>query len=297
MFRTIVVPLDDSPFAEQVLPWALSLAQRAGATLDLVRGHLLYALTQPSAAWAPFDPAAEADTKQEERAYLGAVARRLAGAARVSVTTTLVDGLEAEGILRRVREGRADLVVMATHGRGPLGRFFLGSVADVLVRETSVPVLLVRPRGVAPDLLPGPAVANVLVPLDGSRLAEQVLSPAADLARALLAPCTLLRVLEPSGIATESASLAAARTAAALVYLEAVADRLRGQGLPVRARVAVTAHPARAILSEARALEGTVITLATHGRSGVPRLVLGSVADQVIRTAPGPVLVYRPPTG
>jgi nucleotide-binding universal stress UspA family protein len=156
MFRTIVVPLDGSPFAEQALPWALRLARRAGATLELVRGHVLYALTQPAAAWAPFDPAAEADSKQEEWAYLDAIARRLAGAAPVSITRTLVDGLESEGILRRVREGRADLVVMATHGRGPLGRFFLGSVADVLVRETSVPVLLVRPRGGAPGLLSGP---------------------------------------------------------------------------------------------------------------------------------------------
>jgi nucleotide-binding universal stress UspA family protein len=294
MFRTILVPLDGSPFAEQALPWALCLARRAGATLDLVRGHVLYALTQPAAAWAPFDPVAEAECQQEERAYLDGIARRLTGAAPVAVRKALVDGFETEGIRKRVQEGRADLVVMATHGRGPLGRLFLGSVADVLVRETSVPVLLVRPRGAAPDLLPGPAAANILVPLDGSRLAEQALGPAADLARLLLAPCTLLRVLEPAGIATESASLEAARTAAALVYLETVADRLRGQDLVVQTRVAVAAHPAKAILGEARAQQGTVIALATHGRGGLTRVVLGSIADKVLQTAPGPVLVYRP---
>ena len=183
MFRTVLVPLDGSPFAEQALPWALCLARRAGAALDLVRGHVLYALTQPAAAWAPFDPVAEAECKQEECAYLNAVARRLTAVAPVAVRRTLVDGYETEGILRRVQDDRADLVVMATHGRGPLGRFFLGSVADVLVRETSVPVLLVRPRGVAPDLRAVPAVANVLVPLDGSPLAERALGPAADLAR------------------------------------------------------------------------------------------------------------------
>ena len=65
MFRTILVPLDGSPFAEHALPWALHLAGRAGASLELVRGHVLYALTQPAAAWAPFDPVAEADCKQE----------------------------------------------------------------------------------------------------------------------------------------------------------------------------------------------------------------------------------------
>lgn len=166
-------------------------------------------------------------------------------------------------------------------------------MADEVVRQTAAPVLLVRPRGVAPDLLPGPAAANVLVPLDGSGLAEQALGPAADLARALLVPCTLLRVLEPADLA-ESVSLEAARTAAALAYLETVADRLRGQGLPVRTRVTVAANPAKAILGEARAQEGTVIVLATHGRSGVPRVVLVGVANQVLRTAPGPVLIYRP---
>jgi nucleotide-binding universal stress UspA family protein len=83
--------------------------------------------------------------------------------------------------------------------------------------------------------------------------------------------------------------------AGALAYLEAVAGRLREQGLSVQTRVAVAERPARAILKEAQ--EGTVIALATHGRGGVPRVVLGSVADQVIRAAPGPVLVYRPPAG
>jgi nucleotide-binding universal stress UspA family protein len=295
MFRTILVPLDGSPFAEQALPWALCLARRAGAVLDLVRGHVLYALTQPAAAWAPFDPAAEADCQQEERAYLDAVARRLAAAATVPIRKTLVEGLETEGLLKRVQDGRADLVVMATHGRGPLGRFFFGSVADALVRGASVPVLLVRPRGAAPDLLPGPAVANVLVPLDGSRLAEQALGPAAELARLLLAPCTLLRVLGPFGLAAGPAPPEGVRRAAAGAYLETVADRLRGRGVPVRTRVTLAAHPARAILSEGRAQEGTVIALATHGRGGLPRVLLGSVADKVLRATHGPVLVYRPP--
>lgn len=294
MFRTILVPLDGSPFAEQALPWALSLARRAGAALDLVRGHVLYALAQPAAAWAPFDPVAEADAKQAERAYLDEIARRLTGAAPVEVRKSLVDGYETEGILKRAQDGRADLVVMATHGRGPVGRFFLGSVADVLVRETSVPVLLVRPNGDAANLLPGPAVSNVLVPLDGSRLAEQALGPAAELARLLLAPCTLLRVLEPFGLAAGPAPPEEVRCAAAGAYLETVADRLRGHGLPVQTQVAADGHPARAILSEARARQGTVIALATHGRSGISRVVLGSVADQMLRAAPGPVLVYRP---
>jgi nucleotide-binding universal stress UspA family protein len=293
MFRTIVVPLDGSPFAEQALPWALHLARRAGAPLELIRGHVLYALTQPAAAWAPFDPVAEADSKQEERAYLDAVARRLAAAAPVAVRKTLVDGFEVEGIRKHVQEGRADLVVMATHGRGPLGRFFLGSVVDELIRTTSVPLLLVRPHGAGPALLPGPAVEDVLVPLDGSSLAEQVLGSAAGLARLAGARCTLLRVMAPVGFLPRPPALEVVPHAGARAYLEEAAGRLREQGLLVQTRVAVAARPARAILKEARA--GTVIALATYGRGGVPRAVLGSVADKVVRAAPGPVLVYHPP--
>ncbi len=99
MVGTILVPLDGSPFAEQALPWALSVARRAGAHLELVRVHVLYALKDPHAGWCPFDPAEEAECKRQEQLYLDATAKRLSAVTPVAITSALVEGAEADGIL------------------------------------------------------------------------------------------------------------------------------------------------------------------------------------------------------
>jgi nucleotide-binding universal stress UspA family protein len=297
MFSTILVPLDGSPFAEQALPWALSLARRSGGRVELVRGHVLYALKDPAASWCPYDPAAEAKCKREEQLYLEATARWLAAVWPVPITTALVEGLIADAILERIQASKANLVVMTTHGRGPLGRFFLGGVADEVIRRSTVPVLLVQPHEPPPGLILEPLLENVLVALDGSALAEQALEPALGLAHLMEARCTLLRVVEPGndGSASDRDGTRPPESAPereAQIYLQQVAGRLRDQGVEVQTRVRVARHIAAAIREQARGRD--LIALATHGRSGLRRLVLGSVADQVIRGGSTPVLVYRP---
>jgi len=284
MFRTILVPLDGSAFAEQALPWALSIARRAGATLDLVRGHVLYALNCPASAWGPYDPEMESECKQEEQLYLDSTARWLAAGSPVPMRTAVVPGLEAGGILERAQDVKADLVVMTTHARGPLGRLFLGSMANEIVRHSAIPVLLIHSREPAPGLIPEPVPQRLLIPLDGSALAEQALDPATDLARLLEVPCCLLRAVGPLDGSLPQAN--------ATAYLGAIADRLREQDLAVEKHVIAGTNAAEAILEQASSQD--VIALATHGRGGLGRVLLGSVADQVIRSAPCPVLVYRP---
>jgi nucleotide-binding universal stress UspA family protein len=293
MFRNILVPLDGSPFAEQALPWALSLARRAGAGLDLVRVHVLYALGEPACGWLPYDPAEEAECQRREQLYLDATARWLAAVSRLPITPALVFGLGAEPILDRARARRTDLVVMTTHGRGPLGRFALGSVADEVVRRAGLPVLLLRPREPAPALLPEPAPENILVPLDGSALAEQALGPALDVARLTEGRCTLLRVVGPDD-EQGGRRPGGAGEIDAESYLEQVAGRFRAEGVLVRSQVIVAASPAETIREEARALGSDLIVLATHGRGGLRRLLLGSVADKVLRGGTTPVLVCPP---
>ena len=291
MFRTILVPLDGSPLAEQALPWALCIARRAGGKLDLVCGHGLHALKEPAACWGPFDPACEADSRQQDRLYLDATALWLSAVSPVPMTTALVraiPSMDAESILKRVRESGPDLIVMATHGRGAVGRFFLGSTADDLIRQSGAPVLVLHAREPAPSLLPEPLVESVLIPLDGSALAEQALPLAADLARLLEAQCVLLRVVEPLAEGTTAPELEAR------AYLERLARSLRQQGLQVQTRVVAARHAVEIILEEAETFRSGVIALATHGRSGIGRLLVGSVADRVIRGASCPVLVYRP---
>jgi len=288
MFGSLLVPLDGSPFAEQALPLALSIARRAGSRLDLVRAHVVYALNERPYVRLPYDPALEAEWVQQEQLYLDATARWVTAGSRMPVNTALVYGLAADAILAHTQASKADLIVMTTHGRGPASRFFLGSVADELIRRSSVPLLLTRPSEPAPALIPEPVLENVLIPLDGSGLAEQVLGPALALAQLMDARCTLLRIVE-------AGTALAGRTEEAEGYLEYLTRRLGGQSPQVRTRVVVAPHAAEAVGKEAQAQASDLIALATHGRGGAQRMVLGSVADKVIRGTSLPVLVYRPP--
>jgi nucleotide-binding universal stress UspA family protein len=283
VYRSILVPLDGSPFAEQALPLALSIARRARAQLDLVRGHVLYALQDPTCAWMPYDPAQEDECLRTEQTYLDATARWLTAGTPVRTTTAVLTGPPVDAIVGRLRASPDDLVVMTTHGRGPVSRFFLGSVADELIRRVEVPVVLVRPTEKQPGLMPEPLPARVLIPLDGSPLAEQILGPALDLARLLEVPCALLRVVEPAG---EPARQEAA------AYLAGVARRVRDCNPRVEIRVVAARGATDGILAESHA--GDLVALATHGRGGLRRMLLGSVADEVIRAAPASVLVYHP---
>lgn len=299
MFRTILVPLDGSSFAEQALPHALGIVRRAGATLDLVHVHVLYVLEEHIVARYSYDPELDEEQKRKEQLYLEGTAKWLAAVSPVRVTEAVVNGSDAEGILQHVQDGKADLIVMTTHGRGPLGRVFLGSVADELIRQATVPVLLIHPRDPAPGIVPEPLLEHVLVPLDGSALAESVLEPALDLMRLWEGRCTLLRVVEANAAPTAGRPdrprpSEEEREAAARAYLDKIAERLRYEGVSVQTRVVVAPHAAPAILEEAQIQRCDFIALATHGRGGLRRMLLGSIADKVIRGSPLPVLAYRP---
>jgi nucleotide-binding universal stress UspA family protein len=303
MYRTIFVPLDGSPFAEHALPLALSIARRADAVLHVARVHVPVAPLYTGnelAADAPLD----FQVWEQEHVYLQEVVKRLKGPARLRVTSTLLDGPIAESLAEQAVAAESDLLVMTTHGRGPLSRFWLGSVADKLVRLAPMPLLLLRPPEEPPDPSQEPLPRHILIPLDGSELAEQVLEPALALGRLAQADYTLLGVIE-SALVPEYAiagHLLEEREDVATppqqmkvqAYLNRVADRLRGRSLHVKTRVLLN-QPAAAILQEAHRHPGGLIALATHGRRGLKRMLLGSIADKVIRGATSPVLVYRPP--
>jgi nucleotide-binding universal stress UspA family protein len=313
MYRTILVPLDGSPFAEHALPLALSIARRAEARLLVAQVHAplaeMYTERRPGR-----ENTLGPHLRQRDLAYLDRVVQQLAGRSSVSVTSALLDGPISDALHRHALSVDADLVVMSTHGRGPLARAWLGSVADQLVRQLPMPLLLVRPTD-APFDLAGELgreadFRNVLIPLNGSGCAEKILGPAVALARLTGANCTLFEVVESVPIArygpadpamaptvlpflTQLLEYQEQERAEAEAYLGRVAERLRAWSQPVRTRVAVHEQPAVAILEEARREHAGLIALATAARRGLPRLVLGSVADKVLRAAGVPVLLYR----
>jgi nucleotide-binding universal stress UspA family protein len=220
----------------------------------------------------------------------------------VRITTAVLDDPVAGALQTYAVAHDIGLVVMTTHGRGAFSRFWLGSVADTLVRCAPTPILLIRPHEIPPDLAQQPEIKHILIPLDGSALAERILPPATALGALMGAAFTLLHViaLDAAGYATdwptarsEAGALAALR-ADAQTYLDRVAERLGAQSLVVHTAV-IGGHPAPAILEYARDHAIDLVALATHGRSGAARIVLGSVADKTLRGATTPILLYRPP--
>jgi nucleotide-binding universal stress UspA family protein len=235
---------------------------------------------------------------------MAGVAKQLE-ALSVPVSVKYVRGRPSEVLPSLAEPENAQLVVMATHGRGPLMRAGLGSVADQVVRKGTVPVLLIRPDEDSPEieLEPSPPLLRVLVPLDGSELAEMALQRTLLGAPSERVDLTLLRVVSfppPSTLPGGGLSLGMdkeivqAEHAASQRYLEGVAERLVPWGWTVTTKVIEDRSPSVGIIDYAYANRVQLIAMATHGRGGAQRLLLGSVADKVIRGAPAPVLVFHP---
>jgi nucleotide-binding universal stress UspA family protein len=305
MYHKLLVPLDGSTFGEWALPAALGIARRAGAQLELVTVDVPPPPLISDAGLLRYDSAWASAARDRALAYLEAVAERISRAAGPTVARTVRSGGKvAELLVEHAARVGADLVVMSTHGHGPLKRAWLGSVADAVARHSPVPVLLVRPEGEdGPDLAHEVLFRNVLVPLDGSAYAEEVLTHAVALGEPAGAGYALLEVVVPpyavgAPVGTfpphfDPALLEAGKEAAA-GYLRGVAERLRRRELRVETLVAVEPFTSAAILEEAERLEVDLIALTTHGRGGLGRLMLGSVADKIVRGARVPVLLYRP---
>jgi nucleotide-binding universal stress UspA family protein len=312
MLNTILVPLDGSVFAEQVLPLAVSIASRAGSRLVLVK-----------AAPVPREPLQineERLSVDEQLAWMTDSAERYLrkvreqvnesvhhttagqGGNHLEIATRVLVGDAGPTVADYARECGADLIVMATHGRSGFDRWSLGSVADKLVQLSRVPVIAVRPattRLISLEALP--SLDRILVTLDGSEMAEQVLPLAKALARGFDAELLLFRVavIPPSVYHGPDVALVWTDLWEGIVreaghYLEQVASTLRSEGFQVRAMTARD-NVAESILVAADEQDVSLIAMTTHGRTGLARVVFGSVADRVLRAGNRPVLLVRPP--
>lgn len=296
MYRQIMVPLDGSRFAESVLPIALAVSRRTGAALHLVT------VQEPIPSFAYDEWEAAAGEWTEE--YLRGAVERFGTGTGGEVTTRMLSGHVVEMLEEEAAKKSADLVVMATHGRGAFSRAWLGSVTDAFLHHTQRPVLLLRPNENAEAAAPGePTVARILIPMDGSDISESVLDHAVAFGSLFGAAYHLVRVVPypmqftspylPHTMQMNQQFVSDAREAADS-YLEAHAERLRASGLAVTHNVAVVPQPAHGILAELEDAGCDMVAMATHGRAGITRAILGSSTDKVIRGTHVPILLHRP---
>jgi nucleotide-binding universal stress UspA family protein len=296
MPRTILVPLDGSELSEKAIPYALALIRASGGQIIFMRAVLTASSPAPGAI--TFNAALREAAGDYLNRHVEATTK-----AGLSAEAIVVEDEAGYAILATAQQRQPDLIVMSTHGRSGLGRVVWGSVADRVLHEAAAPIFLI-PRAVDVDWA-RTEPAHLVVPLDGSPLAEAALGPAEKLAADLKAEVVLVQAIPPetwlmTGMdAWASPELYASelhdeQVAAANKYLESKAADLNSKGIATTIVVAEWTHPTTAIRHAVERHHAHAVVVATHGRGGATRLLLGSVTDAVLRSARVPVLVVRP---
>jgi nucleotide-binding universal stress UspA family protein len=292
MSRTILVPLDGSPFAEHALPAAIAIARRTGAALELIT------VDRAPVSWVvPEVPIVmdEVLPVQDGQRYLEELHERMP--ADIPVRLTTLNGRATPFLVRHITTTEPAMVVMSTHGRGGFSRLWLGSVADGVARQSPAPILMVKPPPTEVDLSAVRRFPRVLIPLDGSVAGEEILDQTLVTFGVEDVEYTLMRVISPLAVdhQWEADTPPVRRTEThPESLLRAAADRMRARGAKVVERLEVADMPATAIVDVAEEIEARAIAMTTHARRGMSRFLMGSIADKVLRTAPCPVMLYHP---
>jgi nucleotide-binding universal stress UspA family protein len=315
MHDVVMVPLDGTDKDTQALALGVSLASLGDARLHLLR------VLDPNrvgegARSGLYGVAEERRTRRETLAQeLSATAERLAGSARRLVTSEVLDAADvADAILARATERDARVIVMGTRAAGVVGRALVGSVADRVAREATIPVVLVPPRAAAAETDLHPPV-RVLIPLDGSPASQaildrlllivpgehldvllmEVIPSAHPSAWAAPVPPPVTSIASPDLLA--SRELSAAARSASEKRLAAAAEGLRARGAAADMRIVEGDLPAAAIANAALEAGVAIIAMSTRGQGGLRRAVLGSVTEDVLRRSSVPVLISSPRAG
>lgn len=266
--RRILVPLDGSPLAEEALKSIHPFVAHRPAQVVLLHVFEGPAGSQPLKAYL-------------EKAAAGLKAKKVETSIKVRV------GRPAVEIASCAREQRVDLIAMSTHGRNGLNRVFMGSVTEDVLRHADAPLLVCRPGMRTREWRP------IIVPLDGSSQAEKILPLAASLTRELRATLHVVRVafpvISPEGVGEFGVPVPSEDPAP---YLAGVCEKVRAGGV-IAEPVSRTGRAAAEVVRFALEVGAGLICMTTHGRTGLPRFLLGSIAEEILRTSPCPVLVRR----
>jgi nucleotide-binding universal stress UspA family protein len=290
MYRTIMVPLDGSLLAERALPYAQALAKASRGDIVVVR------VVAPPRFPAEYHHLGQTNEMAEAQAYLATIVARMGPDVSIKAETYFDD--PAMAIVNEVHRRPMDLLVMSTHGRAGLGGLIYGSVAEQVFRHLEIPALILPPG--CSRVWPVDRRPRILVPLDGSDLASDVLPSARTLAGVLDAELRFLRIVAPptfkhvEGYPDLVRVPRGADVGEAQSYLETIAANVPADGPIVTTEVVESTNPASTIATVAEENAADVIAMSTHGRSGIARLVMGSVAAGTIQRAAVPILLVRP---
>lgn len=300
MYKAIMAPTDGSETEKPAILVAVRLAQCLKADLHLVR-----VLAPPLVADTPNAPVLEIteqairDLRRARHNDLKRLGEEVRSLADIRVTTELKIGQVTQMLRDYAEEAKVDLMVMSSHSRGGISRATMGSVTDYLIRNTHIPVLVVKPPAIFFDVDGKPTVTRIVVPVDGSAIAEQIFPEVAAIAAPLKANVNLFHVLTPTTYSQREIMQPGlpwwdADTESANAYLATAADYFASRGIPVNKEVALSEDVASAILDYCTRIQAGLLAVATRGRGGLRRLVFGTVADELARKSRISLLVFHP---
>lgn len=309
MYTKIAVPLDGSALAEKALPLAVKLAKSMNASLLLLRATEVPVILTDT-------PEHELEFIKNAEQYLEGVQKLLTDPANEPhlpadrVQTLVAYGEKVREIAELAPFERCDLIVMTTHGRTGFSKLVIGSVAEKVLQKSNLPLILLRPdhvdthEPVEETLHEATSLSDtgsrIVVTLDGTPEAEAILEPSIDLAREIGATIYLLEVILPIipveyggtwygyDIDKETEN----RREEAYVYLEKVQAKVTEAGLNC-VKVVRMGDAADEIVGYARDVQASMLAMATHARGKMGQILIGSVADDVVRKTHLPVLMVH----
>src|SRR5687768_10932894 len=298
MYKSILVPTDCSGFDREAIRVGLRLAERTGAVLHLVRvranNEFVGRGLTPDGIEIPL--MGEQDSSLAE---LTAVATECRNSGSVELVMSLEEGPVADALAGYASRNDVSLIVISSHSRSGFSRFSLGSVTDSLIRRTTIPVLVVKPASSYLNPQVRDSFRRIIVPLDGSSLAERILPSVVALATLENSEIFLLNVQSLSDPINkrqpgEPAVWEDANFASTHAYLRFVAERLRREGLTATSEIVIGENVAEEIAAYAARERADLIAIATHGRGGLSRMLRSSVADTVTRSARASIFALHP---
>jgi nucleotide-binding universal stress UspA family protein len=301
MYKVIMVPTDGSGFDREAIRVALRMAERSNAKVRLVRvlESDSFFGTTPEAHWTPMSAELGRSKRTSALSELYSLAVECRSEFKADITVDLHGGPVADVLQGYARRHDVDLIVMSTHGRSGISRLSLGSVTDSLIRHTTIPVMVVKSPASYLNPQTNQAFKRIVVPLDGSTLAEQVLPRVLRLAKLEDASISLVQVLVPQSysqkeIIDPNLPWWDKDVSIAQAYLYHVASGLRRNGLVVTTDIVIGENIAHAIGDFASREKADLIAIATHGRGGLARMLRGSVADAIMLSGKMSMLVFKP---